>query len=208
MINHTLTDLSPVPSGTIIEVSNELGNELMAHINVSDETKARLSALKGEKTWDELMSDLISQWEKLKANDAVLTAYANYTDYDLETMSVQQGRAMPRMNEERIRRMIERIKEWNDSHEVDEQIALSASLLTDIREYYNNVTGGQIKTIKRKEYAPFTEVMKEYNEVHNYDVNHNRRHQGLSSGIRCFYSLCEQLISEEYKLAVANDISR
>ena len=129
------------------------------------------------------------------------------SEEELEFMEAREAKLIPGLGDEKARRTLQRIKDWNERQaQTSRQIAISATYLFRLRKELGKLTGGKISQINRpsvNEVCPKS-VAEDYNQYKGFSPSHNRSIEAIAFGVQAFQDLIENIIDPSYQL-VYND---
>lgn len=133
----------------------------------------------------------------------------NLTDIELELMPPEKAKLVPGLGNEKARRTIQRIKDWNETQsEKTRQIAISATYLFNLRKELGKLTGGKFSQVNRpsvNEVCPKS-VSDDYNAYKGLEATHNRSIPAQSLGVQAFAELIKDSVDPAYEMIFQNHL--
>lgn len=124
------------------------------------------------------------------------------SDEELEFMEPKKAKLIPGLGDEKARRTLQRIKDWNEQQaETSRQIAISATYLFTLRKELSKLTGKKITQINRPSVNTIClkSVARDYNEYKGLSPTHNRSIEAIPLGIQAFKDLLKDAIHPSYE---------
>lgn len=135
---------------------------------------------------------------------------SNMSDIELELMPSDKAKLVPGLGDEKARRTLQRIKDWNETQsEKTRQIAISATYLFNLRKELGKLTGGKFSQVNRpsvNEVCPKS-TADDYNSYKGLESTHNRSIPAQSLGVQAFAELIKESIDPAYEMVFQNHLN-